>query len=258
MGLKSYMHLTMTLRRLLPIFLQCHVGNGRSRAALHSLLEIPTPRPCSGSGLRYFKLSANRANRSFLDLSVTRHAGDFAACAVEPDGMSATLPVEDAAVLPEMPLQVRQHHVPANSIVSRKACGESSFSASSRWHSRTSFKASRRFALASSMVSPCEIAAGISSTKQVYPPSLAGSRTAVSFMLANYHADVPSCKRQLSHLNSRRPRTSTLRWQPRHPRVTRPPIHLKSQATSGARVDTFRRSLPFIVVVRSRFNVLTF
>ena len=63
-------------------------------------------------------------------------------------------------------------------------------SASSRWHSRTSFKASRRFALASSMVSPCEIAAGISSTKQVYPPSLAGSKTAVSFMLVNYQVTV--------------------------------------------------------------------
>jgi hypothetical protein len=71
------------------------------------------------------------------------------------------------SLLPEVPLQIRQPHVPANSIVSRKASGESSFSASSRWHSRTSFKASRRFALASSRVSPFEIAAGISSTKQV-------------------------------------------------------------------------------------------
>jgi len=61
-------------------------------------------------------------------------------------GVSATLAVEDAAVLAEMPLQIRQPHAPANSIVSRKACGESSFSASSRWHSRTSFKVSRRFA----------------------------------------------------------------------------------------------------------------
>ena len=37
--------------------------------------------------------------------------------------MSATLAVEDAAVLPEMSLQIRQPHVPANSIVSRKASG---------------------------------------------------------------------------------------------------------------------------------------
>ena len=147
-----------------------------------------TEAPCGSSGLRYFKLPANSAHRPFLDLSVTRHAGDFAACGVEPDGVSATLPMEDAAVLSEMSLQIRQPHAPANSIVSRKACGESSFSASSRWHSRTSFKASRRFALASSTVSPCEIAAGISSTKQVYPPSLAGSKTAVSFILTNYRA----------------------------------------------------------------------
>src|SRR6266496_4392400 len=146
-----------------------------------------------GGALQQFRaevFQANRANRPFLDLSVTRNACDFAACAVQPDGVSATLPLEDASVLPEVPLQIRQPHVPANSIVSRKASGESSFSASSRWHSRTSFKASRRFALASSSVSPCEIAAGISSTKHVYPPSLAGSKTAVSFMLLNYHAGV--------------------------------------------------------------------
>jgi len=41
--------------------------------------------PCSSSGLRYFKLPADSVNRPFLDLSVTRHAGDFAACGVEPD-----------------------------------------------------------------------------------------------------------------------------------------------------------------------------
>src|SRR5207245_4400807 len=158
----------------------CNVGSDS--------IYLELPRLNSTFPRRYFKLPANSANRPFLDLSVTRHAGDFAACRVEPDGMSATLAVEDAAVLPEMSLQIRQPHVPANSIVSRKASGESSFSASSRWHSRTSFKASRRFALASSTVSPCEIAAGISSTKQVYPPSLAGSKTAVSFMLTNYHA----------------------------------------------------------------------
>ena len=48
--------------------------------------------------------------------------------------------------------------------------------------------ASRRFAFASARVSPCEMAEEISSTKQVYPSSLAGSKTAVSFMLRNCHA----------------------------------------------------------------------
>ncbi len=43
----------------------------------------------------------------------------------------------------------------------------------------------------------CEIAAGISSTKHVYPPSLAGSKTAVSFMPTNYHPQVASSERQL-------------------------------------------------------------
>jgi hypothetical protein len=37
-------------------------------------------------------------------------------------------------------------------------------------------------------VSPCEIAAGISSTKQVYPPSFAGSKTAVNFIAIDYIA----------------------------------------------------------------------
>src|SRR5437762_13321364 len=97
--------------------------------------------------------------------------------------------MEGASVLPEVPLQIRQPHVPANSTVSRKASDESSFSASSRWHSRTSFKASRRTAFASSSLSPCEIAAEISSTKQVYPPSLAGSKPAVSRMLIDHHAN---------------------------------------------------------------------
>jgi hypothetical protein len=50
--------------------------------------------------------------------------------------------------------------------------------------------ASKRFALASASVSPCEIAAGISSTKQVYPPSFAGSKTAVSFISIDYHSAV--------------------------------------------------------------------
>src|SRR5260370_14993670 len=39
--------------------------------------------------------------------------------------------------------------------------------ASSRWHFSASLRASARFALASSMFSPSEIAAGISSTKQL-------------------------------------------------------------------------------------------
>jgi hypothetical protein len=40
------------------------------------------------------------------------------------------------------------------------------------------------------------MAAGISSTKQVYPPSFAGSKTAVSFTLSDYHADCLPGKRQ--------------------------------------------------------------
>jgi hypothetical protein len=50
------------------------------------------------SGLRYFKLLSNPARRPFLDFAVTWHAGDFSARRVEPDGMSASLPIQSAAV----------------------------------------------------------------------------------------------------------------------------------------------------------------
>src|SRR5713101_5386994 len=75
--------------------------------------------------------------------------------------------IQNATVLAQMAFQFREFHASAISITSRTACGERPFSASSRWHCSASFSASARFALASSMVSPCEIAAGISSTKQV-------------------------------------------------------------------------------------------
>lgn len=75
-------------------------------------------------------------------------------------------------------------------MISRTASDEMFFSARSRWHSKTIFSASKRFVLASASVSPCEIAAGISCTKQVYPPSLAGSKTAVSFMRIDYHTPI--------------------------------------------------------------------
>src|SRR5205814_2698526 len=92
-------------------------------------------------------------------------------------------------------------HVSAKSNGSRRAFGDRSFSASSRWHSSTSLSASRRFALASARVSPCEMAAGTSSTKQVYPPSLAGSKTAVNFMVRGCHTTPPlaSGREERSH-----------------------------------------------------------
>src|SRR5687767_14170738 len=57
----------------------------------------------------------------------------------------------------------------------------------SRRACNTSLRASTRLALASSSVSPWEMAAGISSIKQVYPPSSAGSKTAVSFIVIVCH-----------------------------------------------------------------------
>jgi len=142
------------------------------------------------SRLRNFELFTDGADRPFLDFAMARHAGNLPALRVEPNGMGAALTEDGATLLAQVALQVRKLHASANSSVSRTAFGERFFSASSRWHSSTSLSASKRFAFASSRVSPCEIAAGISSTKQVYPPSLAGSKTAVNFMRPDYHTTV--------------------------------------------------------------------
>src|SRR5436190_404295 len=146
---------------------------------------------CYCLGLRDVKLLANAASGSFLDFAVTRHAGDLPVGRVEPDCVRAALAKEDAPVPAQVPLQFAELHASTNSSGSRRAFGDSFFSASSRWHSSTSLSASSRFALASAKVSPCEMAAGTSSTKQVYPPSLAGSKTAVSFTPRECHTARP-------------------------------------------------------------------
>ena len=145
-----------------------------------------------GSRLWNLELFADSADRPFLNFAMTRDAGNLPALRVEPNSMGAALSEEDATLLTQVSLQVRKLHTSASSIVSRTAFGERFSSASSRWHSSTSLSASRRFAFASSSVSPCEMAAGISSTKQVYPPSLAGSKIAVNFMRLAYHARAAS------------------------------------------------------------------
>ncbi len=134
---------------------------------------------------RDFQLPADGARRCFFDFTMPRDAGQPAVGGIEPNAVSASLTVENAPVPPQMLLQIRAFHesyTSVNSIGSRTACRESSFSANSRWHSSTSFNASSKLTLASSRVSPWEIAAGISSTKQVYPPSAAGSKTAVNLI----------------------------------------------------------------------------
>jgi hypothetical protein len=109
-------------------------------------------------------------------------AGNAAVSEIQPYAVRAALTEKGTTLLAQVAFQLRKPHTPASSMLSRTASGERFFSASSRWHSSTSLRASRRFALASSSVSPCEIAAGISSTKQVYPLSGAGSKTAVTLM----------------------------------------------------------------------------
>src|SRR5262249_25898806 len=134
----------------------------------------------------------NATDRSFIDFAVAGHAGDLTIGRIEPDRMSATLAKEDASLFAQVLLQVAELHASANSSGSRRAFGDKSFSASSRWQLSTSLSASKRFAFASARVSPCEIAAGTSSTKQVYPPSLAGSKTAVNFIPQGCHAVPPT------------------------------------------------------------------
>ena len=145
-------------------------------------------------GLGNFKLLTNRANCSFFDLSMTWDTGDLAQRWVQPYGVPSTFAIQNTTLFAQVALQVNAFHASGSSINSRTASGERSFSANSRWHSTTNFRASKRFAFASASVSPWEIAAGISSTKQVYPPSFAGSKTAVSFMRVCYHnTGCPQC-----------------------------------------------------------------
>jgi hypothetical protein len=139
------------------------------------------------SGLRNFKLFTNCPNCPFFDFPMAGDTGDLTLRGVQPNGMPATFAIKETTMSAQVPLQVEPFHASGSSMISRTASDERFFSARSRWHSKTSLSASRRFTLASASVSPCEIAAGISSTKQVYPPSLAGSKTAVNFMRINYH-----------------------------------------------------------------------
>jgi hypothetical protein len=142
------------------------------------------------SGLRNFKLFTNCANCSLFDFPMAGDAGDLALRGVQPYGVAAAFAIKETTLSAQVPLQVNPLHASASSMISRTASDDRFFSTNSRWQSKTSFSASKRFALASASVSPCEIAAGISSTKQVYPPSFAGSKTAVSFTRIDYHSPV--------------------------------------------------------------------
>ena len=139
-------------------------------------------------GLRFrnLKLLADRASCSRLDFAMAWNAGYLTVRGVEPGRMRATFSIQHAAVVPQVALKIRQLHASTSSMGSRRAPGAKFSSASCRWASSTDRSASNKFALASSTVSPWEIAAGISSTKQVYPPSDAGSKTAVRFTEIGY------------------------------------------------------------------------
>src|SRR5260370_35620714 len=134
-----------------------------------------------------FQLFADGPHRSLFDFTMARDAGDLVQGRVEPNTMGSTLAIQNATMEPQMAFQFREFHASDISKTSRTACGERPFSASSRWHCSASLSASARFALASSMGSPCEIAAGISYKKRVYRPSLAASKHASKFSALKLH-----------------------------------------------------------------------
>ena len=125
------------------------------------------------SGLGYFKLFTDCSNRSFFDFPMARDAGDLNA---PPDstiwnaryprdkgdnlvregdveGQSASCIGKFDDIAHRLRREIFFHHV-ALALQDQFHCVQEIYPASAS-------------------VSPCEIAAGISSTKQVYPPSLA-------------------------------------------------------------------------------------
>ena len=164
-----------------------------------------TKRWTVASGLRNFALFTDCANCSLFNFAMTRDTGDLALRWVQPYRVPSTFTIRHTALFAQISLQVDALHASVSSMTSRTASGERFFSDRSRWHSRTSFNASSRFALASGSVSPWEIAAGISSTKHVYPPSFAGSKTAVNFIWLDYHMGVPRQSVTTSSVYDREP-----------------------------------------------------
>jgi hypothetical protein len=139
-----------------------------------SYLGAHLPQRCaSTAGVQFCDLRTGN-----LRSSSVRSAMFIPVGRIEPDRVLAALAKEDASLPAQVALQVAELHASTNSSGSRRAFGGRSFSARSRWHSSTSLSASSSFALASPRVSPCEIAAGTSYTKHVYPPALGGCHTA--------------------------------------------------------------------------------
>jgi len=81
---------------------------------------------------RDFELLADAACGAFLDLAVARHAGNLPVGRIEPDRVRAALAEEDASLSAQVLLQVAELHASTNSIGSRRAFGDRSFSANSR------------------------------------------------------------------------------------------------------------------------------
>jgi hypothetical protein len=152
-----------------------------------SIVTAPTPQLLnsgrrSGLYIWNFQLAANATGEVFLDFTMTRNRGPCAVCRILPNRMAPALSFEDASVLPQMPLEVSQLHEAGISKGSRRDRGELSWRALSRRYSKESCSASIRFARASSKLLPWLCTPGISSSQQTYPPSSAGSKTAVSFI----------------------------------------------------------------------------
>lgn len=121
-------------------------GNGYQTLTMDSFLVHET-KPITlskASGCRNLRWSTDAAHGAFFDIAMSGDAGQFAPFGIQPDSVRAAFPVELTAVLSQVSLQITELHGSANSIVWRTARSERSFSASSRWHCSTNFRASSR------------------------------------------------------------------------------------------------------------------
>jgi len=114
----------------------------------------------------------------FLDLRMSRYRLGRSSPRVDPQGMRPSLALEVAPCMAQALLQLAALHHTA--MVRSVASSGSPRRASSRRSSRISLIASRRLSAASSFVSPCPLAPGISGQTAQKPPSGADSIIAVN------------------------------------------------------------------------------
>src|ERR1051325_706803 len=81
-----------------------------------------------------FQLFTDCARRSFFNFAMPRDASHLAISWIPPNSMRAAFAKKRTTLAPHVALQLAQLHAAANSMTSRKAFGEESLLAISRWH----------------------------------------------------------------------------------------------------------------------------